>query len=80
MALRPAPDLLFSFFGVLVALLVRVLPGLGPVATMNLLQSYSFHVSPVSAIMLAVLILLILSMHPWVKQKREVVGEMGKGE
>ncbi len=45
-------NLLFCFLGVLMGTLVGVLPGLGPVAAMSLLLPTTFHVSPVSAIIL----------------------------
>jgi len=50
-ALQPA-NLLFCFFGVLIGTLVGVLPGLGPVAAMSLLLPSTFHVSPVSAVIM----------------------------
>ena len=52
LALQPV-NFLFCFLGVLIGTLVGVLPGLGPVAAMSLLLPTTFHVSPVSAIMLA---------------------------
>lgn len=52
-ALQPA-NLFYCFLGSLMGTLVGVLPGLGPVATMSLLLPVTFHLSPVSAmIMLA---------------------------
>ena len=42
----------FCFIGVLTGTLVGVLPGLGPVAAMSLLLPTTFHVSPVSAIIM----------------------------
>jgi putative tricarboxylic transport membrane protein len=45
-------NLLFCFIGVLIGTLVGVLPGLGPVATMSLLLPSTFHISPVSAIIM----------------------------
>ena len=44
--------LFFCFMGVLTGTLVGVLPGLGPVAAMSLLLPTTFHVSPVSAIIM----------------------------
>src|SRR5512135_3562942 len=49
--IQPA-NLLFCFLGVLMGTLVGVLPGLGPVAAMSLLLPTTFHVTPVSAIIL----------------------------
>lgn len=47
-------NLFFCFVGVLVGTLVGVLPGLGPVAAISLLLPTTFHITPVSAmIMLA---------------------------
>jgi putative tricarboxylic transport membrane protein len=45
-------NLFFCFMGVLTGTLVGVLPGLGPVAAMSLLLPTTFHVSPVSAIIM----------------------------
>ncbi len=50
-ALQPT-NLFFCFLGVLIGTLVGVLPGLGPVAAMSLLLPSTFHVSPVSAIIM----------------------------
>jgi putative tricarboxylic transport membrane protein len=50
-ALQPT-HLFFCFVGVLTGTLVGVLPGLGPVAAMSLLLPTTFHVSPVSAIIM----------------------------
>ena len=50
-ALQPI-NLFFCFIGVLIGTLVGVLPGLGPVAAMSLLLPSTFHVSPVSAIIM----------------------------
>jgi len=50
-ALQPM-NLFFCFLGVLIGTLVGVLPGLGPVAAMSLLLPTTFHVSPVSAIIM----------------------------
>ncbi len=50
-AFEPA-NLLFCFTGVLIGTLVGVLPGLGPVAAMSLLLPATFHISPVSAIIM----------------------------
>lgn len=50
-ALQPT-NLLFCFIGVLIGTLVGVLPGLGPVAAMSLLLPSTFHISPVSAIIM----------------------------
>ena len=47
------PDnLLFCFLGCLIGTLIGVLPGLGPVATISLLLPSTFHISPVSAIIM----------------------------
>jgi putative tricarboxylic transport membrane protein len=47
------PDnLLFCFIGCLIGTLVGVLPGLGPVATISLLLPSTFHIGPVSAIIM----------------------------
>jgi len=45
-------NLLFCFLGVLMGTLVGVLPGLGPTAAIALLLPTTFHVSPVSAIIM----------------------------
>lgn len=45
-------NILFCFFGVLIGTLVGVLPGLGPVAAMALLLPTTFHLSPVTAIIM----------------------------
>jgi putative tricarboxylic transport membrane protein len=50
-ALQPM-NLFFCFIGVLIGTLVGVLPGLGPVAAMSLLLPSTFHVPPVSAIIM----------------------------
>jgi putative tricarboxylic transport membrane protein len=50
-ALQPG-NLLFCFIGVLIGTLVGVLPGLGPVAAISLLLPTTFHVTPVSAIIM----------------------------
>jgi putative tricarboxylic transport membrane protein len=50
-ALQPV-NLLFCFVGVLIGTLVGVLPGLGPVAAISLLLPTTFHVTPVSAIIM----------------------------
>jgi putative tricarboxylic transport membrane protein len=50
-ALQPA-NLFFCFMGVLIGTLVGVLPGLGPVAAISLLLPTTFHVTPVSAIIM----------------------------
>ncbi len=50
-ALQPL-HLFFCFIGVLTGTLVGVLPGLGPVAAMSLLLPTTFHVTPVSAIIM----------------------------
>jgi putative tricarboxylic transport membrane protein len=50
-ALQPV-NLLFCFLGVLIGTLVGVLPGLGPVAAISLLLPTTFHVTPVSAIIM----------------------------
>lgn len=45
-------NLLFCFIGVLIGTLVGVLPGVGPVAAMALLLPVTFHLTPVSAIIM----------------------------
>ncbi|MBI5968191.1 MAG: tripartite tricarboxylate transporter permease [Deltaproteobacteria bacterium] len=50
-ALHPT-NILFCFLGVLIGTLVGVLPGLGPVAAISLLLPTTFHVTPVSAIIM----------------------------
>jgi putative tricarboxylic transport membrane protein len=45
-------NLLFCFIGVLVGTLIGVLPGIGPPAALSLLLPATFHVPPVSAIIL----------------------------
>ena len=45
-------NLLLCFVGVLIGTLVGVLPGLGPVAAMALLLPTTFHLTPVSAIIM----------------------------
>jgi len=45
-------NLLFCFLGVLIGTLVGVLPGVGPVAAMALLLPATFHLSPVTAIIM----------------------------
>jgi putative tricarboxylic transport membrane protein len=45
-------NILFCFIGVLTGTLVGVLPGLGPVAAMSLLLPTTFHMTPVSAVIL----------------------------
>ncbi|MBU2054771.1 MAG: tripartite tricarboxylate transporter permease [Pseudomonadota bacterium] len=45
-------NLLFCFIGVLIGTLVGVLPGLGPTAAISLLLPTTFHVTPVSAIIM----------------------------
>ena len=45
-------NILFCFIGVLTGTLVGVLPGLGPVAAMSLLLPTTFHMTPVSAIIM----------------------------
>ena len=50
-ALQPV-NLLFCFLGVLIGTLVGVLPGLGPVAAISLLLPATFHVPPVSSIIM----------------------------
>jgi putative tricarboxylic transport membrane protein len=47
------PDnLFFCFLGCLIGTLIGVLPGLGPVATISLLLPATFHITPVSAIIM----------------------------
>lgn len=50
-ALQPA-NLFYCFMGTLMGTLVGVLPGLGPVASMALLLPATFHLSPVSAMIM----------------------------
>ncbi len=50
-ALQPN-NLAFCFIGVLIGTLVGVLPGLGPVAAISLLLPTTFHVTPVSGIIM----------------------------
>ena len=50
-ALQPG-NLIFCFIGVLIGTLVGVLPGLGPVAAISLLLPTTFHLTPVSAIIM----------------------------
>lgn len=45
-------NILFCFLGVLIGTLIGVLPGLGPAATISLLLPSTFHMSPVSAIIM----------------------------
>ena len=45
-------NIFFCFFGVLIGTLVGVLPGLGPVAAISLLLPTTFHITPVSAIIM----------------------------
>ena len=45
-------NLLFCFVGCLIGTLIGVLPGLGPVATISLLLPSTFHITPVSAIIM----------------------------
>jgi len=45
-------NLFFCFVGVFVGTLVGVLPGVGPAATMALLLPVTFHIAPVSAIIM----------------------------
>ena len=50
-ALQPI-NILFCFLGVLIGTLIGVLPGIGPAATISLLLPSTFHMSPVSAIIM----------------------------
>jgi len=50
-ALSPG-NLFFCFVGVLIGTLVGVLPGLGPVAAISLLLPTTFHITPVSAVIM----------------------------
>jgi len=50
-ALQPG-NLFFCFIGVLIGTLVGVLPGLGPVAAISLLLPTTFHITPVSAVIM----------------------------
>jgi putative tricarboxylic transport membrane protein len=45
-------NLFFCFLGCLIGTLIGVLPGLGPVATISLLLPATFHITPVSAIIM----------------------------
>ena len=45
-------NLFICFLGVLIGTLVGVLPGIGPVAAMSLLLPTTFHISPVSAVIM----------------------------
>lgn len=47
-----ANNLFFCFLGVLIGTLIGVLPGIGPVATISLLLPSTFHITPVSAIIM----------------------------
>jgi len=50
-ALQPM-NLFYCFMGCLIGTMVGVLPGLGPTAAMSLLLPATFHVPPVSAIIM----------------------------
>jgi len=50
-ALQPI-NILFCFIGVLIGTLVGVLPGIGPVAAISLLLPMSFHLNPISGIIM----------------------------
>lgn len=50
-ALQPG-NLFFCFIGVVIGTLVGVLPGLGPAAAITLLLPATFHVTPVSAVIM----------------------------
>ena len=50
-ALEPG-NLFYCFLGCLIGTLVGVLPGLGPTAAMSLLLPATYHVTPVSAIIM----------------------------
>jgi putative tricarboxylic transport membrane protein len=50
-ALQPI-NILFCFIGVLIGTLVGVLPGIGPVAAISLLLPMSFHLDPISGIIM----------------------------
>ena len=50
-ALQPA-NLFYCFLGCLIGTLVGVLPGLGPTAAMALLLPVTFHVAPVTAVIM----------------------------
>ena len=45
-------NLFLCFLGVLIGTLVGVLPGVGPVAAMSLLLPTTFHIPPVSAVIM----------------------------
>ena len=45
-------NLLFCFVGVLMGTLVGILPGLGPTAAIALLLPVSYHIPPVSTIII----------------------------
>lgn len=50
-ALQPV-NLLYCFVGVFIGTLIGVLPGIGPTGTLSLLLPVTFHISPVSAIIM----------------------------
>ena len=50
-ALTPA-NLAFAFAGVLIGTLIGVLPGIGPIATIAMLLPLTFHLEPVSALIM----------------------------
>ena len=45
-------NLFYCFIGVVIGTLIGVLPGLGPTATISLLLPSTYHISPVSAIIM----------------------------
>lgn len=45
-------NMLFCFLGVFIGNLIGVLPGIGPVGTISLLLPFTFHIQPVSAIIM----------------------------
>lgn len=50
-AIQPV-NLLFCFIGVTIGTLIGVLPGIGPVATLSILLPVTFHVPPLSSIIM----------------------------
>src|SRR5215510_10108971 len=45
-------NLLFAFIGVLIGTLIGVLPGIGPIATIAMLLPLTFHLEPVSGLIM----------------------------
>src|SRR6187549_2300899 len=50
-AMTPA-NLLFAFLGALIGTLIGVLPGIGPIATIAMLLPVTFHLEPVSGLIM----------------------------